>query len=130
MPRITASPIDYKTALAVLERGLDDPREALCPIVAALGDQPHALAVALHAETVAVVFHFMEPLGRGGDCGAPCGQAKLKPHGPQDRRPILRILVLLLGQRLSDRPHQCWQAAARAHRQYLPTRRATILRQC
>ena len=34
--------------------------------MAAAGDQPHAVAVALHPEAVAVIFDFVEPLCTGG----------------------------------------------------------------
>jgi hypothetical protein len=67
-------------ALPVRERGLDDPREPLGPIIAAFRDQPHALAVALHAEAVAVELNLVEPLGRGGDNIGTRWQTKLKFH--------------------------------------------------
>jgi hypothetical protein len=47
---------------AVLARRLDDPRVSVGPVVAPLGDQADAVAVALQPETVAVIFFFMNPL--------------------------------------------------------------------
>ena len=49
-------------ALPVLQRGFNDAREALGPVIAAAGDQPHAIAVALDAQPVAVELDFVEPL--------------------------------------------------------------------
>jgi hypothetical protein len=48
--------IDDKLLYAVLACRLDDPRIAVGPVVAAARDQPDAVAVALDAEAVAVVF--------------------------------------------------------------------------
>ena len=42
--------IDHKMALPIPARGLDNARVALRPVVPALGDQPHAITVALQAE--------------------------------------------------------------------------------
>ena len=39
--------VDDKSALPVFQRGLNDPGIALGSIIAALGDQPHARAIAL-----------------------------------------------------------------------------------
>ena len=39
---------------------------AVRPVVAAARDQAHAVAVALDAEAVAIVFHLAEPVGPSG----------------------------------------------------------------
>lgn len=48
------------------------------PVVAATGDQAQAVAIALQAEAVAVVFHLMEPVGAGGDGSRFRGEAEIK----------------------------------------------------
>ena len=51
---------------AQLVRGLDNPGEAVSPIVAALGDEAHALAVPDHSNAVAVMLDLVgqsEPVG-------------------------------------------------------------------
>jgi hypothetical protein len=40
--------VDHEMLLPVFRRGLCDPRITLRPIVAAAGNQPHAVAVSLH----------------------------------------------------------------------------------
>ena len=40
-----------------------DPREAIGPIVAVAGEQPHALGLALDDQPLAVVLDFVDPLG-------------------------------------------------------------------
>ena len=54
--------IDDELLVSVLQRRLDDPRITLCSVVAAARDQAHASAVALDAETVADIFHFVNPV--------------------------------------------------------------------
>ena len=46
---VSASPLDVRTDLAVLQRRLDDPRIAVGPVIAAASDQADAIAVALPA---------------------------------------------------------------------------------
>jgi hypothetical protein len=53
--------------MPVLRRGLDNPREAAAPVVAATGDQPHPVAVALQAKAVAVILDLVELVGAVGD---------------------------------------------------------------
>ena len=40
--------VDDEMLLTVLQRSLNDPREALRPVVPASGNQPHPIALALH----------------------------------------------------------------------------------
>ncbi len=51
--------------LADLAGGLDDPWISGGPVVAATGDQPHAVAIALQPEAVSVVLDLVEPVGAG-----------------------------------------------------------------
>jgi hypothetical protein len=60
--------VDHELLDPVLQRRLDNPREALGPIVAAARDQPHAVAVALQPQTVAVILDFEEPFRLSRDC--------------------------------------------------------------
>jgi hypothetical protein len=60
------------------QRGLHNPRIALGPVVAASGDQAHAVAVALQPKPIAVVLHFVEPVGAVGDGGGHGGKAEIK----------------------------------------------------
>jgi hypothetical protein len=56
--------IDDKALLPVFQRRFSDPWIAFGPVIAAFGYEPHAVAVAFHAEAIAVVY-FVEP-GRAG----------------------------------------------------------------
>jgi hypothetical protein len=47
-------------------RCLDYPRMAAGPVIAIGGKPADAIAVPLYAEAVAIVLHFMEPVGPGG----------------------------------------------------------------
>ena len=51
--------IDNELLLAVLQRGLDNPGVALGPVIAALGDQPDAISVALEPQAIAVEFQLL-----------------------------------------------------------------------
>ncbi|RXH34376.1 hypothetical protein XH99_01120 [Bradyrhizobium nanningense] len=70
--------VDHGLLRSVLERRLNDPRKALCPIVTATRDQAHAVAIALQAEAINVVLHFMKPIRAIWDRSALGRQAKLK----------------------------------------------------
>jgi hypothetical protein len=70
--------IDDEMLLAVLERGLGDPREALGPLIAAARDQADTINIALHAEAIAVILHFMQPVRSGGNGRDGGGEAELK----------------------------------------------------
>jgi hypothetical protein len=48
--------------LTVLQRGFNDPWISLGPVIAVAGNQPHAVAVALKAQAVAVIFDFVWPI--------------------------------------------------------------------
>jgi hypothetical protein len=50
------------------------------PVVAASGDQAHAVAVALQSQPVAVLY-FVEPVGCVGDGGGFGGQTEIKGAG-------------------------------------------------
>ena len=47
--------INDEAPLPVLQRGLDNPRIAVGPVITAASDQAHAVTVALQAEPIAVV---------------------------------------------------------------------------
>jgi hypothetical protein len=64
--------IDHELVVAVLQRRLDDPRIAVGPVVAALGDQAHPVAVAFQPQAVAIIFHLVQlvrGLRHGGGAG-------------------------------------------------------------
>ena len=67
--------VDNKTLLPVLQRSFHNPRKTLGPVVTATGNQPHAVAVALNAQPVAVVLDLVEPIGAAGDLDAASGNA-------------------------------------------------------
>jgi hypothetical protein len=73
-------PVDHELLRSVLQGRLHDPWIPLRPVVATLTDQAHAIAVALNAEAIPVVFYFMEPLGAGRNGLAKRWKAKLKRH--------------------------------------------------
>ena len=51
-------------------RGLGDQRKAVAPVVAVAGEQPHALALALDDQAVAVVLDLVKPIRAGRDLSA------------------------------------------------------------
>lgn len=55
--------IDDELLLPVLQRGLYDPRIALGPVITVAGDQPHTIAIAPQADTIAVILNFVALLG-------------------------------------------------------------------
>src|SRR5215468_2257866 len=67
--------IDDELLMAVLQRRFDNPRIAVGPVVAAAGDQAHAIPLALYAEAMAVVPYFMQPDRMIRDGGRHGGQA-------------------------------------------------------
>ena len=77
-PRITALAIEDELLLPVLQRGLDNPGISLGPVVAATGDQPNTIGIALEAEAVAVILDLVEPLWCGRDMLADRGNAKIE----------------------------------------------------
>nr|WP_312016792.1 hypothetical protein [Bradyrhizobium japonicum] len=64
--------------LTVLQRRLDDPGEAVRPVVAVLGEQPNVALFALDAQAVAVILDFVDPVGAGRHHLGGRGQAELK----------------------------------------------------
>ena len=54
-PSMPSLAIDHELPRPPFQSGLNDPGETLCPIVAVLRNQPHAVAVALQAEAVTVI---------------------------------------------------------------------------
>ena len=73
--------IDDELLAPVLGRGLDDPRIAVGPSVAAPRDQTDAIPVTLEAEALAVIFDFMQSDRAIGDGGCTSRKAKLKRAG-------------------------------------------------
>lgn len=77
-PSTKVSPPITNCLRRFLQRCLNDPREALRPIVSAARDQPNALAIAFDAKPIAVIFDFIVPL-RACRHGLPVGkQAELE----------------------------------------------------
>jgi hypothetical protein len=70
--------IDHELLHPVLQRGFDNPGIALGPVVSIAGNKPHAVAVALNAQPVAVIFYFVKPVRTGGDPCSPSRNAKLE----------------------------------------------------
>ena len=62
--------IDHEGRVSVAQRGLNDQRIAVAPVVAVAGEQPHALALALDDQAVAVVLDLVDPLRPVRDLGA------------------------------------------------------------
>jgi hypothetical protein len=54
--------IDDERGCAVSQRGLNDQRVTIAPVIAVSGEQPNALALALDEQAVAVVLDLMESL--------------------------------------------------------------------
>src|SRR4029077_19707711 len=77
--------IDNELLHAVLQRSLGDPWIALGPVVAVAGDQPHAIAVALDAQAIAVIFDFVKPVRARWNLYSSGRHAELKglKHVPQ-----------------------------------------------
>jgi hypothetical protein len=69
--------VDHKLTDTVFQSGLTDPREAARPVIAAAGDQPHTVPVALNANAVAVVLDLVQPVGAGRDRERFCESLKL-----------------------------------------------------
>ena len=60
--------VDHELPVAVLQRGLDNPRVALDPVIAAARDQAHAVAVVFDlVEPVPVVNPMLLPVDRESD---------------------------------------------------------------
>ena len=70
--------VDHERAVAVAQRGLDDQRKAIGPVVAVAGEQPHALAVALDDQAVAVVLDLVDPLRPVREPSAPRSECRVQ----------------------------------------------------
>ena len=73
--------VDDELLAVILQRRLDNPRIAVGPVVAAAGDQANAIPLALQAEAIAVLLHFVQPDRVIGDGGRHGGQAKFEGAG-------------------------------------------------
>ena len=58
--------VDDELLHPVLQRGFNDPRIPFCPVIPVPGEQAHAVAVALNAQPIPVIFDFVEPSARAG----------------------------------------------------------------
>lgn len=70
--------VEDEGAGAVPQRGLDDQRVAVGPVVAVAGDQPDALAVMLNYQAVAIVLDFVKPFRADRNLGSECRDAWLE----------------------------------------------------
>ena len=76
-PSSTASP-----SITNELRGLGDQRKPAAPIMAVAGPQPHAIALALDDQAVAVVLDLVKPVRAGGDFRSALGMQGFKGlHG-------------------------------------------------
>ena len=73
--------VDHELPMPVLQRGLDDPGIAAGPVMATARDQAHPVPIALQAQPVAVIFHFMEPIGAARDVGGLGREAEIEGAG-------------------------------------------------
>jgi hypothetical protein len=69
---------ERSTASPSIQGGLADPWEAIGPIVAAPGDQPHAVAITLDANAETVLLDLVKPLRPGGNLGSLGRNSKVK----------------------------------------------------
>jgi hypothetical protein len=69
--------IDHELLESIFQCHLNDPRIAAGPVVAASGDQAHAVAVALSAEAIAVILHFRSQSGPVGTASDLVGRQNL-----------------------------------------------------
>ncbi len=53
-----------------IPRGLNDQRVPIAPAIPVASEQPHALALALDDQAVAVVFDFVDPVGPRRNLGS------------------------------------------------------------
>ena len=59
--------VDHERCIPIAQRGLGDQRISAAPVVAVPGEQPHALAVALNDQPIAVMLDFVDPFRPVGD---------------------------------------------------------------
>jgi hypothetical protein len=62
--------VDHERARSVPQRGLDDQRIAVGPVVAIAGEQPDALAFALNDQAVPVMLDLVNPVRTGRNLGS------------------------------------------------------------
>ena len=62
--------VDHERTVSIPQRGLDDQRKPIAPVVAVTGEQAHAFAVAMNDQAVAVVLDFVDPFRPVGNLGA------------------------------------------------------------
>jgi hypothetical protein len=65
---------EYGGRLRFFRAGFDDPRIASGPVVAVLGEQSHALSLALDDQAVAVLLDLMKPFVAGRNLGSTLGK--------------------------------------------------------
>jgi hypothetical protein len=70
--------IDHELTDAVFQGGFTDPRKAARLVIATPADHPHAVAVTLDANAIAIQLYFMKPFRAGGNLGSFGGNAELK----------------------------------------------------
>src|SRR5262249_42971538 len=71
--------VDHKARLSVLQCGLDNAGIAFRPIVSALGDQPHAISVALKHQPEAIILDLVRSKA---DINQPAVPAQLVENDP------------------------------------------------
>lgn len=70
--------VDHEPLGPVPQGAFDDPRISVAPVIAVASEQPHAVAVALHDQPIAVEFYLVQPVGTGWDLRPPCRDAGLE----------------------------------------------------
>ena len=85
--------VDHELTMADFQRGLDDPRLAVGPVGAALGDQAHPVAVALQPQPVAVVLNLVQPVRGVGDRGGFGGEAEFEGAGHANKIGTCRTIA-------------------------------------
>jgi hypothetical protein len=70
--------IDDERSRSVLQRGLDDQRITISPVVSVAGEQPHALTLALNHQAIAIVLDFVEPCRPGRNLFSRCREARFE----------------------------------------------------
>jgi hypothetical protein len=97
-----------EVALFDLERGLDDPRIALAPVRAAFGKHANILAIPHDAQTIAVLFDFINPVIGGRDNCPGVPQAELGfLHSNVSCEPFLRPSLPSMKGRMPSETSRC-----------------------
>ena len=58
-----------------IPRGLNDQRVPIAPAIPVASEQPHALALALDDQAIAVMLDFVDPIRPGRNLGSACRDA-------------------------------------------------------